>query len=308
MTASAEKKGTLVLIWEAARPHHWIKNGFIFLPVIFGQRLFDRAAWITSVKMFALFSLAASSVYLWNDVADAASDRLHPAKRHRPIASGALSPSAALTASTIGMVIALLGAYAVNVWFGHVVLIYIGLNLIYTRWFRDFVILDVFCISLFFVLRVIAAPLALGIPVSYWMIIMTALLSLFLALNKRRFELVRLARRAQEHREVLEKYSAYYIDQMCSAITASILVVYMLYTLDPRLVARIGSHNLVYTIPFVWYGVFRYQYLIFKKGHGGDPAKIVLSDRFMFLNIVLWLVVCAAGIYTHREWVPFSVP
>jgi len=138
-------------------------------------------------------------------------------------------------------------------------------------------------------------------------IILTALLSLFLALNKRRFELVRLAGKASEHREVLEKYSAYYIDQMCAAITASVLVVYMLYTLDPRQIERFGSHNLVYSIPFVWYGVFRYQYLVFKKELGGDPAKIVLSDRFILLDILIWVTVCAFGIYARHEWVPFVI-
>jgi 4-hydroxybenzoate polyprenyltransferase len=279
----------------------------VFLPVIFGQRIFDADAWLNGLKMFITFCVAASSVYFWNDVADAESDQLHPVKRLRPIASGALAASTATAISAAGMALALIGGYGLSVWFGHVIALYIGLNVIYTKWFRDFVIVDVFCISFFFVLRVIAGPLVLQIPVSYWMIILTALLSLFMALNKRRFELVRLARRAQEHREVLEKYSAYFIDQMCAAITAAILVVYMLYTLDPRQVERFGSHNLVYSIPFVWYGVFRYQYLVFKKGHGGDPAAIVLSDRFMLLNVLLWVIVCAFAIYARREWVPFVI-
>ncbi len=305
--ANSKKPNILSLLAQAARPQHWIKNTFVFLPVVFAQRLGDVDAWLDAIKMFVCFSIAASSVYLWNDVADAASDRLHPTKKTRPIASGALKPQIATTAAFIGMAIALLGSYGLELWFGHVIALYIGMNVIYTKWWRDFVIIDVFCISFFFVLRIIAAPLVLQIPVSYWMIILTALLSLFLALNKRRFELVRLAGKASEHREVLEKYSAYYIDQMCAAITASVLVVYMLYTLDPRQIERFGSHNLVYSIPFVWYGVFRYQYLVFKKELGGDPAKIVLSDRFILLDIILWIMVCAFGIYARHEWVPFVI-
>ncbi len=304
---SAKRRNLLSLLWKEARPHHWIKNTFVFLPIIFGQRIFDWDAWLDGTKMFICFCIAASSVYLWNDVADAASDRLHPAKRTRPVASGELKPSIAIAAAAIGALLALIGAYGLQVWFGHVVAMYIVLNMIYTKWFRYFVIIDVFCISFFFVLRVIAAPLVLQVPVSYWMIILTALLSLFLALNKRRFELVRLADKAHEHREVLEKYSEYFIDQMCAAITAAILVVYMLYTMDSRQIERFQSHNLVYSMPFVWYGVFRYQYLVFKRGRGGDPAKIVLSDRFMLLNIILWVIVCALGIYSRLEWIPFVV-
>lgn len=295
----------ILQLWKGARPRHWIKNTFVFLPVIFGRQIFHADAWLNGLKMFIAFCVAASAVYLWNDVADADSDRLHPVKRNRPVAAGALSARLALSVAAAFMAAALIGGYAVHVSFGHVIALYIGLNIVYTLWLRAFVIIDVFCISLFFVLRIISAPLVLQIPVSYWMIILTALLALFMALNKRRFELVRLARHEQKDSEISENYSVYYVDQMCAAITASILVVYMLYTLDSRQVERFQSHNLIYSIPFVWYGVFRYQYLVFEKGHGGDPADIILSDRFMLANVLLWVIVCSFAIYARREWLPF---
>lgn len=298
---------TLQHVWVSCRPPQWIKNGLVFLPVLFAERLFDITAWFRVAMMFAVFCLAASGSYLWNDVVDRAQDRVHPLKRRRPIAAGNLEPQTALRWALACLAVALLSAYTIHPWFGTVILLYLAGNALYTWRLRHVVIVDVFCIAFFFVLRVVSVPAVLQIPFSFWLIILTALLALFLALNKRRYELTRLAKRAQAHRAVLHSYSPYFIDQMCAAITAAIIIGYILYTLDLREVRKFGSHNLTFSIPLVCYGVFRYQYLVFKRRQGGDPARIVLSDRVLLMTVLLWLIVCGLAIYSHREWVPFPL-
>lgn len=294
-------------LWISSRPQQWIKNTFVFLPVLFAQRLFDRAAWWTATLAFGVFCLAASGIYLWNDVADRAADRVHPLKRRRPVAAGTLSVSAALTAAVLCLGGAITAAYQLRPYFSTVVACYVVGNLLYTRWLRALVIVDVFCLAAFLVLRIVGGLVVLDVTFSYWMLILTALLALFLALNKRRYELVKLAARARAHRGVLAKYSPYFIDQMCAAITAAVMVVYILFTLDPREVAKFNSHNLVFSIPFVCYGVFRYQYLVFKRGRGGDPARIIWSDKVMLADVLLWAVVCGLAIYARQEWLPWPL-
>ncbi len=294
-------------MWISARPRQWIKNVFVFLPLIFANLVFEGSAWLKAAVTFGVFCLASSGVYLWNDVIDRARDRLHPFKRHRPIASGKLPVAIAIAWATLCVTTAILLAFWVHVGFGTVIALYVGLNLLYTKWFRDMVIIDVFCIALFFVFRVVAGIFVLQVSFSYWMLILTALLALFLALNKRRYELVRLAKHAHAHRKVLLKYSPYYIDQMCAAIASAVMVSYILFTMDLRQVEKFGSYNLLFSVPCVFYGIFRYQYLVFKRGRGGDPAEIVLSDRAMLVNLLLWALLCGLAIYVRRPWTPLPL-
>lgn len=294
-------------LWVSARPHQWIKNAFVFLPVLFAERVFDPTAWCLASATFLIFCLAASGVYLWNDVADRAQDRVHPLKKLRPVASGALPVSTALAWAGLLAAAAVGLAFAVRLSLGCSIVLYIALNVLYTRWLRALVIMDVFCIAALFVLRVVTGLVVLQVQFSYWMVILVALLALFLALNKRRYELTRLARRASEHRPVLQKYSIQLIDQMCAALMAAVIVAYILFTVDPRKVAKFGSHNLLFSTPFVCYGIFRYQYLVFKRGRGGDPAHIVLADRVMLANLVVWAVVCGLAVYARREWIPLPL-
>lgn len=284
-------------VFFSLRPKQWIKNLFIFLPLIFGQKLFVFPANLKTVIAFCLFSLAASAVYLVNDIIDIEKDKIHPTKRLRPIASGKVSiRQATITAFILG-ILSIALSFMLNVYFAYMVIIYIVFNFIYSKILKDAVIIDVFCIGGFFLLRIISGSVVAGVELSHWIIIMTVLLALFLGFNKRRQELKLLERKAIHHRRVLTKYSLYFIDQMIAVITSSIVVTYMLYTVDVRTVREFGTKNLMFSIPFVYYGIFRYLYLIHKIEKSDGPTQILLSDRMLQLSIVLWIVVCGAAIY-----------
>ncbi len=284
-------------LFFSLRPKQWIKNLFIFLPLIFGQKLFVFPANLKTVIAFCLFSLAASVVYLVNDIIDIEKDKIHPTKCLRPIASGKVSIRQATVAAFILGIVSIALSFMLNVYFAYTVIIYIVFNFIYSKVLKDAVIIDVFCIGGFFLLRIIAGAIVAATGISHWIIIMTVLLALFLGFNKRRQELKLFEVKATYHRRVLTKYSLYFIDQMIAVITSSIVIAYMLYTVDARTVGEFGTNNLTFSIPFVYYGIFRYLYLIHKVKIDGDPTSVLLSDRMLQLNIVLWIVVCSAAIY-----------
>ena len=292
-------------LWISCRPRQWIKNGFVLLPLVFGREVFEPSAWVRIAAACLGFCIVSSAVYLMNDVADRTQDRQHPFKRRRPVASGALPIPLALACGFGGAAVGILGAFRLQTEFGVIICLYLALNVLYGRWLRTVVILDVFCVSLFYVLRVTAGIFVLPVPVSYWMLLLTALLALFLALQKRRYELVQLQRRAAAHRAALTHYTLPLIDQMSISVTAAIFIVYILFVLDPAQIAKLGSHNMVYTIPLVAYGVFRYQYLVERRGRGGDSAEIVLTDRPMLATLLLWVLVCGLAMYSTGEWVRF---
>jgi 4-hydroxybenzoate polyprenyltransferase len=254
------------------------------------------------VAAFCLFCLLSSSVYIINDLLDAEQDRQHPTKKERPIASGRLSPptaiaaAAALTAVGIGL------AFAVSVAFAVVSIVYLVLNLLYTYSLKHLVILDVLSIAMFFVLRAAAGAEAIAVPISHWLLICTVLLALFIALSKRRHELVLLEENASSHRASLTEYTPYLLDQMIAVVTASTLMAYILYTVDARTVSEVGSTRLLYTVPCVIYGILRYLYLVHQKGEGGDPDRIVVSDRPFIINMLVWAAIAAAVVYWH--WPP----
>lgn len=279
------------------RPKQWIKNLFIFLPLIFGKKLLVFPDNLNTFIAFCIFSLAASSVYILNDIIDIRKDKLHPAKRLRPLASGKIGIGEASAAGFILCVVSLAASFALNTYFGYIVIAYLMFNIIYSIALKEVVIIDVFCIGLFFWLRIMAGSAVSGAALSYWIIIMTMLLALFLGFNKRRQELKLLGKKASVHRSVLMKYNLYFIDQMITVITSSIVISYMLYTVNARTVQEFGSENLIFSIPFVYYGIFRYLYLIHKVKRDGDPTRILLSDRMSQANIAAWIIVCAAIIY-----------
>ena len=284
-------------LFVSLRTKHWIKNLFIFMPLIFGKKLFVSPLNTNTIIAFFLFSIAASAVYLMNDIIDREKDQNHPTKKFRPIASGKISIKTAITTSVFLGLIAISGAYFLNFNFCLIIVIYLSANIIYSKILKEAVIIDVFCISVFFILRVLAGGIVAETEISHWLIIMTALIALFLGLNKRRQELLITHQYAQDRRVVLEKYSTYFIDQMIAVITSSVVISYMLYTVDERTVSVFGTNNLIYSVPFVYYGIFRYLYLIHKANEDGDPTKMFLSDYKMQLNVVLWLIVCAFVIY-----------
>jgi 4-hydroxybenzoate polyprenyltransferase len=287
----------LIALLETMRPRQWTKNLFVFAGVVFAQKLYDESAVIWSVGAFIIFCFLSSAVYIVNDIADAEKDREHPTKRERPIASGRLSVAVALPVALLLAIGSVRLSYALNLHFALYALTYLLLNLLYSFVFKHIVILDVLTVAVFFVLRAAGGAAAINVEISHWLLICTLLLALFIALSKRRHELVLLENNAAAHRASLTEYSPYLLDQMIAVVTASTLMAYVLYTVDDRTIAEFGSNHLMYTIPLVAFGIFRYLYLIHQKGEGGNPDRIVLSDRPFLVNMLLWVAVVALVVY-----------
>jgi 4-hydroxybenzoate polyprenyltransferase len=292
---SAERSAVLNLL-VSLRPNQWTKNFIIFAGLIFGQRLFDPAAVARASGTFAAFCGLSGVVYLINDIVDREQDRWHPVKRSRPIASGALTVRTAITAACIIGSLGLGGAFWISARLGIVALVYLALLTTYSIFLKHVVILDVLTIAVGFVLRAVAGAVAVGVPISHWLLVCTILLALFLALSKRRHELVLLAEDATGHRPILEEYSPYLLDQMIGVVTASTVVSYMLYTTDPETAARFGTRLLGLTIPLPLYGIFRYLYLVHQRG-GGTPSELLLTDRPLVVCVALWALVVVLIIY-----------
>jgi len=279
------------------RPWQYTKNMLVFAALIFAQKMGDSSAVLTTAVAFAFFCMVSSAIYLINDVRDCEEDRRHPEKRNRPIACGDLSPSAAIIAAVVLAVIGVGGSFTVNVALGTVTLGYFGLQMLYQVALKRIVLLDVFAIAGGFVLRAVAGAEAIQVEISPWLLICTLLLALFLGLAKRRGELELLAEDSVGHRETLDRYSVEMLDQLIPVMAASTLMSYCLYTISERTVAELGSTRLMYTIPFVIYGLFRYVYLIHRHGHGGAPDKTLLRDRPLLLTVVLYVITAGAIIY-----------
>ena len=279
------------------RIQQWIKNLFIFAPLIFSGHLFKVNDLLLSIAGFFVLSFASSAIYLFNDVVDMEKDKLHPEKSHRPIPSGKLKPSVAIFTFIIFAILCLVAGYTINPYFGLIVLIYAVMNILYSFWLKQLVILDVMTISVGFVLRVIAGAIIINVPTSEWLIICTMLLSLFLGFSKRRSELVLLENLANTHRSVLTHYNAHFLDQMIGIVTASTVMSYALYTISEETIIKFGTKNLIYTVPFVLYGIFRYLYLVHKKQEGGNPTQAVLTDIPIIVNVLLWVLVSSVIIY-----------
>jgi 4-hydroxybenzoate polyprenyltransferase len=282
---------------RSLRPEQWTKNLIIFGGLLFGQRLLDVPSILKAGGAFVVFCALSGVVYLLNDVADRDADRRHPLKRHRPIASGAVSPAAALaTALAIG-VVALIAAFLLRVQFGYFAVAYVGLLAFYSGPLKHVVIIDVLTIAIGFVLRAAAGAVVIDVPISNWLLFVTILGALFLALSKRRHELVLLADEATSHRPILQEYSPYLLDQMISVVTASTLVAYAFYTINPETVERFHTNHLSLTLPFLLYGIFRYLYLVHQKEGGGSPAETLLNDRPLLACVALWALAVALIIY-----------
>lgn len=292
-------KSKLFALVQAARPKQWIKNLFLFAPLLFSRHLFELPTIERSVIGFFLFSLAASCIYLLNDVADREKDRLHPEKRSRPIASGVLPLSWVTVALCVLTPAVVLASMKISIAFGLTVASYLVLNTIYSFTLKEVVIIDVMTIAASFVLRIVAGALVIDVPISEWLLICTSLLALFIGFSKRRHEILILETEAQNHRRVLNEYSTYFLDQMMSLVTAATLICYILYTVSDDTVAKFGSKDLLFSSPFVLYGLFRYLYLVHQKNSGGDPTSVLLKDTPLLVNIVLWAFAVAYIIYTH---------
>jgi len=279
------------------RPHQWTKNLFALAALAFSKHLFDADAVARAAAAFAVFCALSGAVYVVNDLADLERDRLHPTKRLRPIASGALGVPAARAAALVLLVLGVLASAALGAGFLVCALGYLALNLAYSFGLKNVVILDVLAIAIGFVLRAVAGALAIQVVFSDWLLVCTILLALFLALAKRRHELVTLPD-AASHRAILAEYSPYLLDQMIAVVTASCLTAYAFYTLSPETVAKYRTDRLALTIPFVIYGIFRYLYLVHRKEQGGSPSDVLLTDRPLLAAVALWAVTVVLIVYT----------
>jgi len=275
----------------------WTKNFFIFAALIFSQNFFNLSYLLRCVGAFFIFSLLTGSVYIINDIVDRESDKLHPLKSKRPITSGNLDITAAKFTAILLCAISLITSFFLSRGFFYVCIVYFLLMLSYSFILKKVVILDVLTISIAFVLRAVAGAVVIQVKISVWLFICTILLALFLALNKRRYELVTLETNAQHHRKSLLEYSPYLLDQMISVVTAATLVAYCIYTVAPETVRKFHTEGLVLTIPFVIYGIFRYLYLVHKKESGGSPERTLLEDKPLVVGIILWIVAVGIIIY-----------
>jgi 4-hydroxybenzoate polyprenyltransferase len=288
--------GLVVAVLASLRPRQWAKNLFVFAGVIFSQQLFTSQAW-RAVAAFALFCALSGAIYLLNDVADAEKDRLHPIKRRRPVASGALSPGLALQIGLVLLGASVVASFVLGIPFGLVAVGYGALLTLYSVWLKHLVILDVLTVAMGFVLRAVAGAVAVGADISGWLLICTVLIALFLALGKRRHEYLTLKGSAAAHRPILADYSEGFIDQMIAVVTASAVTAYALYTMSPETVAKFHTRLLPLTLPFVLYGIFRYLYLLYRRELGGNPSDLVLSDRALLVNTTLWMAAVLVLIY-----------
>jgi 4-hydroxybenzoate polyprenyltransferase len=279
------------------RPQQWVKNLFVLAPLLFSQNLFTPAAVGRALTAFVLFCLASSSVYLLNDIRDREQDRLHPRKRHRPLASGELNVSLAAGVMIALLLSALAGAWMISKPLALMLFGYWLINLLYSTWLKHQVILDVFAIASGFVLRVAGGGLAIEVEISHWLLLCTTLLALFLGFSKRRHELGLLKAGAQAHRVVLADYNPGFLDMMIAIVTASTVMSYALYTVSEDTMRRFHTHALMLTLPFVLYGIFRYLYLIHHKNEGGDPTQSLLTDIPMLVNVFLWALTAGVIVY-----------
>lgn len=283
------------------RPRQWTKNGIVFLALVFsvGQEyhLSEPSSWVPkaleALVAFACFAMVSSAEYLINDIRDVEADRAHPKKRYRPIAAGLLPAQTAWSAAIVLAVAGNAAAFALNWHMGLVILGYSALMLAYTYKLKHIVLIDLMVIGAGFVLRAMAGALAIDVPISPWLYVVTALGALFLGINKRRAELELLEGGAGSHRKILEDYTIPLLDQMGSIVTGALLIAYGLYTFTAEGLPT--NHSMMLTIPFVLYGIFRYLYLVNVKKEGGSPEDVLLKDLPIMLTAIAW-VATAGGI------------
>ncbi|MCB1034231.1 MAG: decaprenyl-phosphate phosphoribosyltransferase [Acidobacteria bacterium] len=273
---------------RAMRPLQWPKNAFVLAPLVFGGGLFDIAVVSRALIALGSFCAASSAVYLFNDIRDREADREHPLKRHRPIAAGTLPVPVAGLASLLLVGVAAAGCRFLGLHFALILAIYLALNLGYTLGLKNVVILDVLIVSSGFVLRVLAGGAATSVAISRWLALCTTFVALFLVLSKRRHEIVLLAGDASRQRHVLHQYSPQFLDQMINVVTASTVVCYALYAVSPETLEKYNTEDLIFTLPMVLFGIFRYLFLIYQTTHKRNPTESMLADVPFLLNLLIW--------------------
>ncbi len=292
-----EFSGMINPLLKSLRPRQWTKNLFIFAALLFSEKGFilTFGAWKFTTFGFFIFCMISGSVYLLNDLVDIDKDRLHPEKCHRPIAAGLISVPEAKMTFILLLIASLAFSAMISSLFFISAFAYFAINVAYSFWLKNVVILDVLCIAMGFVVRAQAGVGALAllqpdIQVSPWLLLSTFVLATFLGLSKRRGEIRRLQRGASLHRKSLEEYSLHFLDEMTSIVGATALITYAFYTVAPETIQKFGTDRLVFTVPLVLYGIFRYLYLIHIKDLGDNPSEILLKDRPLQATVILWVV------------------
>jgi 4-hydroxybenzoate polyprenyltransferase and related prenyltransferases len=281
------------VVLELMRPKQWIKNFFVFAAIVFSGNFLNANILMNNILTFILFCFTSSSIYILNDIVDIEKDRCHPDKKRRPLPSGRVSKKVAIILDVCIVVgITYFSYKMLNTGVSGVLAIYMFTNILYCFKLKNVVIIDVMVITLGFVLRVQSGSIATGVQVSPWLFLCTILLSLFLGLNKRKSEIITLKDKRSSHRKILEEYSVHMIDKMLTIVTPSILMAYCLYTFS-----SIQSKTMIFTIPFVLYGIFRYEYLVDKDNVGGKPEAVFGKDVPFLINILLWMMSVLAVIY-----------
>jgi len=288
----------LYYILATMRPRQWTKNLVVFAGLIFSQNLANGALVWKSIEAFLIFCALSGVIYIINDVVDVEKDKLHEAKRHRPLPAGKLKAADGIAAAVVIGAAALLLARMVGASFFLAAVVFFCVNVLYSLVLKRIVLLDVVSISLSFVIRAISGVEALvdvdpTLEISPWLLICTLFLSLFLSFCKRRHELTTLGE-ASRHREALAEYSSVLIDQLVAITAAGAVLSYSIYTIWPDTVAKFGTTHLVYTIPLVLIGVMRYLYLVYNKEKGGSPTDMLLSEKFILIDVFLWILLVVA--------------
>jgi 4-hydroxybenzoate polyprenyltransferase len=294
----------LGLYIQCLRPKQWVKNLVLLAGLIFSRNLFEPVMAARGFAALGIFCLLSGAIYVFNDLRDYDRDKLHPSKRTRPIASGRVSRPEGAVLGLLAAGIGLALAGMINTSFLCVSIAYVVLQIAYSLGLKHMVVLDVLIISLGFVLRAIAGVEALkdldpSVVISPWLLVCTLFLALFLGFSKRRHELNLLEDTASQHRKTLDDYSAEFLDAMIVAVAAATLIAYAIYTIWGETVVKFGTDRLIYTVPFVVYGLFRYMYLVMLKNRGGSPSEVLLSDVPLIVDIVLWIIVAGLLIYAR---------
>ncbi len=278
---------------ELMRPQQWTKNLLVFAALLFAAQAHVASQRLLALRMFAAFCLVSSAFYVFNDIRDRKFDQAHPRKRNRPIASGRVKPSSAAIVAVVLLAGGTMLTWGISTGALLCLLGYAILQTAYNLVLKQQVILDVMAISAGFVLRAVAGAFAISVVISQWLLICTILLSLFLALSKRRSEILN-SENAQSHRMVLGEYTLPLLDQLIAIVTAGTLLSYILYTYSEQTMLKFPSHLMPLTLPFVLYGIFRYLYLIYRRAEGGEPELLMVKDLPLLIDIVLWAAAVAA--------------
>jgi 4-hydroxybenzoate polyprenyltransferase len=272
------------------RPYQWVKNAFVFTGLLFGHAWRDPQLVALVMVVFIAFCLVSSAVYTFNDIVDLEQDKQHPKKSRRPLASGQVSVPAATALAVVLGVLGLSLAYIASPAVLAILALYVLMNNAYSLWLKHVVILDVFIIATGFMLRILAGTLGVGIPPSQWLLLCGLMVTLFLGFTKRRAEIFALNDDKANHRKVLEHYSPVLLDKMIGITASGLIMSYSLYTMNPDTIRIHGTANLIYTVPFVMYGVFRYIYLLHHQSRGGDPSHDLVRDRHLLIVVGAWLL------------------